>query len=1188
MQNLYKSIVLLAILCFVGQNPAIAQNFITKWNLAIAGSGTTQLSIGTTTSGTVNYTWQQLPSGASGSGSWSGTTLTITGLPASANIRLEISPTNFQRININNGADRDRLTDVSQWGAVAWTSMNSAFYGCSNLQISATDVPNLAGMTDMGAMFFNCTTLNSPTNINTWNTGNVTNMASLFQGVTAFNQNIGGWNTANVVSTYAMFTNAVAFNQDISAWNTAKVTNISYMFSGATAFNQNIGGWNTAKAVSMEAMFWNAESFNQNIGSWNTANVTTMANMFYNAKAFNGNIGAWNTTKVANMSNMFNGTLVFNQDIGAWNTGNVTNMYGMFAGATAFNQNIGAWDVSKVTNMGYMFSAAAAFNQNLNAWNTSNVVLMDGMFRFTTNFNGNITAWNTTNVTSMSHMFNGATVFNQNIGTWNTANVTNMTNMFNSATAFNQNIGGWNTANVLSMYGMFAAATNFNQNIGTWDVSKVTNMGYMFHGATAFNQNINAWNTANVTAMDGMFKSATSFNQNIGSWNTANVTTMAVMFNAASVFNQNIGAWNTSSVTNMSNMFNGATVFNQNISTWNTANVVSMYAMFSLAKAFDQNIGAWNTANVTNMAYMFQGAIAFNQNIGSWNTGSVTAIEGMFNGATIFNQNIGGWNTANVLNMSYMFQTAPAFNQNIGAWNTANVTNMAAMFNGAKAFNQNISAWNTANVISMYAMFISATAFNQDISTWNTANVTDMSSMFSGATDFNQNIGAWTLNAAVNMNSMLNNCGMTCTNYSATLTGWSSNAATPTGRGLGATSRRYSSVAAAFRTNLISGKGWTITGDAVFAPAPVLLNSGVIPITLIPSCEANYYLRNATATTKLMTLNANGNSFAPTSIVINNQGGLIGGGTGSFTNIPTGYYQLSDGGNTLRVSKRLNTIVAPGSFTTNGGVIVRVYYNPTENSLMTSDTWPDNTTPSVTSGWFKHSGSSAQDVINDMTTLGLNNAEFITPTATGTESGIRYAEFKVTSFSTFGFYSYATTILPIKLLSFKADCQQNNVILRWATATESNNESFAIERSLDTKNWEIIGSMKSYGNSNQTQQYSFVDKNPLSETAYYRLKQTDFDGKYSYSPVATSSCSSKVANIFEVYPNPSASGIFYVNSTAANGRILVTDALGKIVLETTVCGEQTPQLDLSMYGKGLYILRLITKNEVKTQKVSIY
>ncbi len=309
----------------------IAQNFITQWNLATAGSGPTQLSFGTATSGTVNYTWQEIsPGSATGSGSWSGATLTITGLPTGSTIRLQIAPTNFQRIIINNGSNRNRLTQVEQWGSTDWTSMEFAFRGCANLQVTATDVPSLLGVASMRQMFGGCTILNSPTNINNWNTTAVTNMHGVFDGASAFNQNIGTWNTGAVTDMQRMFEQASTFNQDIGAWNTAAVTTMLEMFYQASTFNQNIGAWNTAAVTDMEYMFYNADAFNQNIGAWNTASVVTMSEMFASANSFNQNIGAWNTVSV-------------------------TTMFGMFSQASAFNQNIGAWTLNTAADLRFMF-----------------------------------------------------------------------------------------------------------------------------------------------------------------------------------------------------------------------------------------------------------------------------------------------------------------------------------------------------------------------------------------------------------------------------------------------------------------------------------------------------------------------------------------------------------------------------------------------------------------------------------------------------------------------------------------------------------------------------------------------------------------------------------------------------------------------------------------------------------------
>ncbi len=331
---------------------------------------------------------------------------------------------------------------------------------------------------------------------------------------------------------------------------------------------------------------------------------------------------------------------------------------------------------------------------------------------------------------------------------------------------------------------------------------------------------ISQWGDIAWTSMEAAFYGCS--NLNISATDVPNlsvVTNMVFMFGDCSNLNgpSNIGNWNTAAVTNMSHMFNNASAFNQPIGGWNTAAVTNMDYMFNRASSFNQPIGNWNTAAVTNMNQMFNNASSFNQPIGNWNTAAVTSMTAMFENASAFNQPIGNWNTAAVVSMGNMFGYANAFNQPIGNWNTAAVLSMGNMFGYANAFNQPIGNWNTAAVVSMSTMFANASAFNQPIGDWNTGTVTLMNLMFFNASSFNQPIGNWTLNASVNMASMLNNCGMDCTNYSATLLGWSNNPATPSGRSLGATGRKYQTAAVAARTNLDVTKNWGISGDALVA-----------------------------------------------------------------------------------------------------------------------------------------------------------------------------------------------------------------------------------------------------------------------------------------------------------------------------------------------------------------------------------
>ena len=75
---------------------------------------------------------------------------------------------------------------------------------------------------------------------------------------------------------YEGFGGKSTFDADISKWDTGQVTNMYSMFYQASAFNQDIGSWNTAQVTTMQGMFHSASAFNQDIGSWNTEQVTTM------------------------------------------------------------------------------------------------------------------------------------------------------------------------------------------------------------------------------------------------------------------------------------------------------------------------------------------------------------------------------------------------------------------------------------------------------------------------------------------------------------------------------------------------------------------------------------------------------------------------------------------------------------------------------------------------------------------------------------------------------------------------------------------------------------------------------------------------------------------------------------------------------------------------------------------------
>ena len=300
------------------------------------------------------------------------------------------------------------------------------------------------------------------------------------------------------------------------------------------------------------------------------------------------------------------------------------------------------------------------------------------------------------------------------------------------------------------------------------------------------------------------------------------------MFAGTDAFNQNIGSWNTSNVTSMQRMFNEAFAFNNggspDINNWNTSNVTDMQELFYYAVSFNQNIGSWNVSKVTTMSSAFL-ITAFNNSgsntINNWRPISCSNFNSMFYNAYAFNQPIGNWPlSASSVSIREMFVSATSFNQNIGSWNVSKVTDMYGVFQNATNFNNSgsntIGSWDTSNVIDMDRVFRNATSFNQDIGNWNTSKVTTMIYTFFGASSFNYSLANWNIVSSSNMLGMLDNCGMSKANYSATLTGWASQAPNiKSNVTLGASGRQYDTPGSASRAILTSAPyNWTINGDS--------------------------------------------------------------------------------------------------------------------------------------------------------------------------------------------------------------------------------------------------------------------------------------------------------------------------------------------------------------------------------------
>lgn len=140
---------------------------------------------------------------------------------------------------------RPKILSVDQWGTNVWRSMESSFFRCVNLQILATDSPNLSQVTEMHKMFDRASSFNS--DISDWDVSNVARMVEAFSGASSFNQDIGDWNVSNVTNMGYMFYDATSFDQDIGDWDVSSVTDMSGMFFdvklSTTNYDALLSGW---------------------------------------------------------------------------------------------------------------------------------------------------------------------------------------------------------------------------------------------------------------------------------------------------------------------------------------------------------------------------------------------------------------------------------------------------------------------------------------------------------------------------------------------------------------------------------------------------------------------------------------------------------------------------------------------------------------------------------------------------------------------------------------------------------------------------------------------------------------------------------------------------------------------------------------------------------------------------------
>ncbi len=722
----------------------------------------------------------------------------------------------FPHIRFNNGGDKTKITSVENWGNIEWQSMENAFYGCANLQVNATDVPDLSKVTDLSNMFRRCQVLNF--DLSNWNVSMVTNFASMFREATAFNNGDTGNNGArplnwtmkdgaNIASGSFLhtFREAKAFNQNLNSWNISKGTNFTEMFLWAESFNNGDPGNNGAHPLTWtmkdgvntasgpaNGMLWSAKSFNQDISSWDVSQITSFYALFAVSPLFNN----------GDTNNSSSKPLTWGS-----NTSLVTDMRFAFQ-ETPFNQDISDWDISSLTQADGMFylSELDVFNYDalLLSWNKQ---VQSGKAKANVKFHGGKSRYCAGEDARKQLIEKGwgdgvsgeadgdgdyLDIVDGGIGCpfitkWKPAGGT-ITIPINSTYTYNY------TIQITKLDGTVLESASGVTTAYTSSVLTEAEVVIKIAGVFPHIRFNNGGDKTKITSVEN--------------WGNIEWQSMENAFYGCA--NLQVNATDVpdlSKVTNLYSMFEDCQVLNFNVSNWDVSNITSIGKMFKGATAFNQDLSSWNVSKVTNFHFMFQDATAFN-NGDTGNNGARPlnwimkdgeniasgSFWGMFKGATAFNQNVSSWNISKGTNFNYLFQGATAFNNgdkgNNGThpltWTMKDGVNAAfgsasGMFWDAKSFNQEVSSWRVNQITNMYALFLNASLFNNGDPnnasvkplTWGsgTSNVTSTEYAFSG-TAFNQNISDWDISSLARAQNMFDGCELAVSNYDALLLSW--------------------------------------------------------------------------------------------------------------------------------------------------------------------------------------------------------------------------------------------------------------------------------------------------------------------------------------------------------------------------------------------------------------------------------
>lgn len=312
-------------------------DFVTVWNVASDGETVTlPLKSGGTFSGTID--WGDTNTSPLSYGNRAHTYTTA------GTYTITISGSSLAGWAFENTGDKLKITEISNWGLFEFTHIRT-FQGCTNMDITATDVPTIS-TTNFFSNFYN-TGITTP-DWSEWDMTGVTTFELCFALSSSFNGNIANWVTVSTTNIKQMMQSCTSFNKDLSTWVTSALTNVEQAFQNCDSFDSSVANW--VLNGTWFRPFDNCDVFTGiGVDTWDVSGLTSGMNLFVNCVAFNGNTSSWNTSALLTATNMFYNCDSYDQDMSSWDINQVTAFSGFMqnaAGLSTANYDalLIAWD----------------------------------------------------------------------------------------------------------------------------------------------------------------------------------------------------------------------------------------------------------------------------------------------------------------------------------------------------------------------------------------------------------------------------------------------------------------------------------------------------------------------------------------------------------------------------------------------------------------------------------------------------------------------------------------------------------------------------------------------------------------------------------------------------------------------------------------------------------------------------